>query len=133
VLTKKNRKKSRQQLEIENEIFRKGQNANSIALALGSLFKWGGLVGITYFSFRSIEVLAGNSTDAKILVGIIASVENKDLGLVLLNGLFCLLFFRERNLRKKKGDRVGARIRELEELLDPKRSSSKLHEGARKE
>lgn len=90
-------------------------------------------LGIGYFTWRSLEVLAGKDTTASILVQWLTSPE-KSGSTVTPFAVLSLLFFGwallERRLRRKTISRMGGRIAELEQTIDPERSSSGLtHDG----
>jgi hypothetical protein len=102
--------------------------AEAIASVLRSFFKWGGLVGIFYFLSRMVEDLAGQTTyaDVGIDVGILAEVGTSHFlawGLAVAAVLWALF---ERRLRRTTIERLTGRNRELEESIDPNRSSSNL-------
>ena len=80
-------------------------------------------LGLAYFAYKSVEVLAGKVT----LVDASLSVLKSGRGLPwLLVVLMFLWAFGERRLRLRKTRSMEAQIRALEEHIDPNRTSSGL-------
>lgn len=71
-MAKKNR--SREELEAENRYLRISKTADKIASVANSVIKWGGLVGIAYFTYQSIGILAGKNTSAEFKATIITDL-----------------------------------------------------------
>ena len=92
--------------------------------------RWLGLAVLAYFGYRSVDTLAGRTTLASIGVGI--SV----LGKVYISEAVAWLFgvtgigygLRQRALRHNVIARLSPAVREREQALDPKRTSSQLTE-----
>ena len=95
--------------------------------------RWLGLAVLAYFGYRSVDTLAGRTTLASIGVGI--SV----LGKVYISEAVAWLFgvtgigygLRQRALRHNVIARLSPAVREREQALDPKRTSSQLTERGR--
>jgi hypothetical protein len=98
--------------------------------ALAVLFRWAGLAAIAYFASQSIGYLAGQQTDATI--SIVVDFLTKTgcgitVGASLMTGLLGIAYGTyERQLRYRKVEYLQGRVRELETLLDPNRSTSGL-------
>lgn len=124
------KKKTRQELEIENGLLKRNRGVSAIASVLNNLIRWGGLVAIFYWMYRSVDTLSGKQTDAIFDVGIITSIT---ASVAFKNVLPWILAFlgvgyglKQRSLRKTTIERLQDRIRELEKHVDPGRSSSGL-------
>jgi hypothetical protein len=105
---------------------RRFEKFNLAAQVFHSLFKWGGLVCISYFLYRSIDTLAGKETVATILV---KAVANATISRTLSWGAalaFALLYFRQRKLRTDTIKHLAGQRKALELKHDPSRTSSRL-------
>lgn len=119
--------KTRPELVAENRLLRKQRIAESWALVLMALFKWGCFAYLGYCGYRSVAALAGTSTAADIVVAFIGEVKSGGKGLAWLLGALGILYgLLERGLRRKTIDRLGSRVKELEAAIDPRRTSSGL-------
>jgi len=95
--------------------------------------RWVGLAVLLYFCWRSVDALAGRTTLANIGVGV------KLLGKVYISQAVAWLFggcgvgygLRQRALRHSAIARLSPAVREREQALDPKRTSSELTERGR--
>jgi hypothetical protein len=86
--------------------------------------RYGGVVALGYFAFRSIESLAGRTTLADIFV-----MGNLQASVVVswAVGVGGVAYgWRQRRLRHTVNETLGVRVADLEQQLDSKRSSSKL-------
>jgi hypothetical protein len=85
-------------------------------------------LGCAYFGYLAIVALAGQQTDARFALSYFTSGDN-DYGLPWLVALVVIvLAFGERKLRLRKTRYLQGRIRELEQRVDPNRTSSGLLE-----
>ena len=83
-------------------------------------------LGLAYIGYLAIDSLAGKTTIANILLGYFTSKES-DFGLPwILAVVFAIWAILERRLRKRKTESMQSHIRELEQRLDPSRTSSGL-------
>ena len=100
----------------------------SIASVLNTLIRWTGLVLIAFFAYRSIDVLAGETTgaDIGISVGLLASVPVSQAVAWILGAGGMAFGLLERRLRKNTIERLQSRIKSLETQADPGRTSSLL-------
>jgi hypothetical protein len=85
-----------------------------------SFFKYGALVAVAYFSFLSVETLAGKTTIANVLLDLRTSLAY----VVGAGGLAYGAL--QRKLRRDTIQREHGRLKEYEQKLDPGRSSSQL-------
>lgn len=130
------KKKSREELEAEIKYLRKSKVADSIASVINSAIKWGGLVVISYISFRAIAVLAGKTTSANFAVSILTDIlssefltklSNLIIFLSMLSGICGIIYgIWQRKLRRDTIERLQKRNQELEHKLDSNRSTSML-------
>lgn len=88
----------------------------------------GGVLGVAYFLFRSIEAIAGQATSLSIIISLIlnAFFELKFAFAVTLAGGCAVWAIAERMLRHRKVANLSGRIKELEQSIDPNRTSSGL-------
>jgi p-aminobenzoyl-glutamate transporter AbgT len=87
---------------------------------------WAGVALIAYFAYLSIRVLAGQETFARIVVRFLADFRVNEY-VAYLFGIGGIVYgLGNRKLRKDNIERMAQRIKDLESLLDPRRSSSRL-------
>ena len=119
-------RRSRGQREADLRVERGARWAETIASVLKTAIAWGGAVWITYWMFRTVATLAGRQTGADIDVGFLADVKVSTALAWALTSMAGGVAVRERRLRKSTIERLSRRTEELEQRLDPKRSSSAL-------
>lgn len=120
--------KSKAELKSEIRYLNRYHIGNTIAAVLTSFFKYGSYAVIAYFAYASIDSLSGKVTWAKIFVQIVddlSTIHKLSIGFGLLGVLYG---WWQRHLRKNTIERFAPRTKELEQKIDPKRSSSKLTE-----
>jgi hypothetical protein len=93
---------------------------------LNNAICYGGLVGIFYFIYQSVAVLAGKATVADIGIKFLAELGISEALAWLLAGGGMLYGFGQRRLRKNTIERLQSRNQSLEQSLDPNRTSSRL-------
>jgi hypothetical protein len=83
---------------------------------------------ILWAGFRAVEVLAGQDTKVNVALALVftALVELKVAIFIALTGASTAWAVVERTLRHRKVEQMQARIHDLEQHLDPNRSSSNL-------
>lgn len=97
-----------------------------IARAATVLFRVGGAAVFAYCGMESVRALAGHMTFADIVVNVLGGFRiNTALAWVLGAGGM-VYGRRERSVRMKINERLGGRIKELEESIDRRRTSSRL-------
>ena len=117
-------KKSNQELRHGTQRFLAG--ADTVARIITAAFKWGALIGISYFGYRSIASLSGQITLANFAVQFLGNIKITHWLYLFLTGGGGTWAICERRLRLKKTAELGDRIKNLEKMLDGKRSSSML-------
>lgn len=122
------REKSKAQLQAENKALKSYHISTSIVSVINNLIRWGGLVGLGYELVQVVRAVAGKETTANILVKILANVTITQGVLTTVAAGSTVLYLKERSARRKAVQRLHPRIKELEEQIDPKRSSSTLTE-----
>ncbi len=90
------------------------------------LICWGGIVACFYCLYLIVDSLAGKTTATDIALKAITDLKLDRGVLYLLTGGTTLWAIRERKLRKKNTKHRSAHIKELEEHIDPNRTSSNL-------
>ncbi len=98
-----------------------------IAETVRTAIKWGGVAISAFFVYKAVGVLAGQTTEANILIKVLADFRVSEAVAWILAGSATAVAARTRQLGQKKSKRLGERIKELEERIDPDRSST-LHE-----
>lgn len=91
-----------------------------------SAFKWGAVSWIAYCFYLCILALAGKTTLAEIIIRFFANIGVSESLAYVLGGGGLIYGIRERRLRQRTVKRLQPRIQQLEEIIDPKRSSSGL-------
>jgi hypothetical protein len=119
-------KKSRATLEAENKLLRKYKISESIANAVNTVIKWCALVWIVRYGYLSIIALAGQITKADFGVNLLSNDAFAKIVMIIFAFAGMGYGLNERRLRKNTVESLSSRVRELEEMLDDKRSSSQL-------
>lgn len=88
--------------------------------------QWTGLVLVAYFSYRSIDTLAGRRTFAEIGVKILGNVTVSRGIITLLTGGGWAYGLAQRSLRRRNIERLAPAKNEVERRLDKNRTSSNL-------
>ena len=119
-------KKEREVTDIEIQLGKIDIITGAIVSVVNNMVKWGGLLGISYFVYRTIQSLAGEHTIANIAIRIITNLKiNQWLAYVIGIagiGYGCM----QKRSRKRTIEHLSERKEELEKMLDPKRTSSML-------
>ena len=119
------RNKSKAELEAEVRFLRRVHRSESFTVIATQFIKWGGLFGIAYVGYLSIAVLAGRATTASILVNFLGDLRTSQTVSWLLTAGGISYGAAQSKLRKQTEKRLGDRVKELEEQIDPRRSSSR--------
>lgn len=99
---------------------------DGLTVILRRLIKYGALVLIARYGFLSIQALAGRQTGASIALQVLANVTFSK-GVAWATAAGGVAYGEAQRRLKKKVIRSRAnRIQELEEMIDPQRSSSAL-------
>jgi hypothetical protein len=123
------KKATRAELEAEVKLLRRRRAAGSVASVLNNIIKWAGISIIAYFTYRSIDRLAGETTVADIGLRLIGNLKLSDAVAWILGGGGALYGLGERRLRRKAIERFARKQRKLEQGIDPQRMSSGLTES----
>ncbi len=116
--------------EAQRDHMEKVQSSSTVGAVLTSLIRWGGIVGVAYFAYGVIAVLAGKETHANIGISVMTSLSEsgtvkKFICTVIVVGAILWGWWQQR-LRRRNIRRMGDRKAELERRIDPKRKSSQL-------
>ena len=128
---KKDKNKNKAELIAELDILRSQRRASIMAPVLNNAIMWTGIVAVVFMAHLSIKALAGETTDANIVVDFMASATFSMTISVSFGAFGTIYGLRQRSLRRSTTGRQEGRIRELEELIDSKRSSSGLQKDGR--
>ncbi len=121
-------KRSRAELEAENRILRRGQRVTVVSGVANRLITVGGFVWIAHYVRDTLVALSGENTIADVAISFLGHVGVSE-SFAWMVAILCGGYgFAQRTMRRKNGTRLGKRIRELEEAIDPERSSSELRE-----
>lgn len=120
--------KSRAELLAENRALRTARRNEGVVSVANNIIRWGGVVLITRYIYMGIAALAGASTFADISVNFLGNLEIS--AVLAWSGAAGGIIYgmKQRKLKQDTIERTQARIRKLESIIDPKRSSSKLTE-----
>jgi hypothetical protein len=105
-----------------------GQRAETIVAFFRTAVRWGAVAYIVHEGRLAIDVLAGKTTDANLratLDWIFTAHADRWVAMAVAS-IMSGLYARERSLRKKVTKAQGNTIAELERLIDPDRSGSRL-------
>lgn len=122
------RSKTKAQLEAENKALKNYHISTAITSVINNLIRWGAIVGLGYELLQIVRAVAGKETTANILVKILANVTITQGILTAVAAGSTALYLKERSARRKVVQKFHPRIKELEEQIDLKRSSSTLTE-----
>jgi hypothetical protein len=108
-------------------------NITQLYRTIRTAIRVGGCVLIAYFAFRALESLGGQNTAVSLVVSLIldAFVELKFVLIVTLAGSAIAWAVAERWLRYRKVKQMQERIKRLETLIDPRRTTSGLTPAGR--
>lgn len=95
-----------------------------IGICLSKGIPWVGIVFIAREIRLAVSALAGQQTDANIIMKLMAEMRADQYIAYIFGAVGVGYGALEHRLRKKKEARMGHRLKELEEKLDPKRTSS---------
>lgn len=146
------KQKTKAQLQTELRLLRAHGIGNNVTKILRDTIMWGAILGITYFTYLSIDSLSGKTTQANIDIkatGSLALNEKQKpkkavtvtdeiltlhktvLTLALIFGVGGIAYARKQaKLRKDVIERYHPLIQEAEKIIDNKRSTSQLtHRG----
>jgi hypothetical protein len=126
IAVSKNNKKNRAELEAELKILKSVRRSEAYVVLGQSAIKYGGFVWMSYFAYLSLVALAGQTTFTSIVVDVLGGVKTStSLGWFV--GIAGAVYgFIQRSLRKDVVERLSGRIKQLEQEIDPRRSSSRL-------
>jgi hypothetical protein len=125
-VSSKQQKLSYADLQAENRLLRRDRNGGAIASVLNNLFKWTGVVILGYFTYQSIDSLAGKTTTADIGIKVFEDLKISDVIAAVATCSSVLYGLAQRKLRKSTIERLQGRIKKLEQSRDPSRTSSGL-------
>jgi hypothetical protein len=122
------KQKSLAELRAENRLLRRGNVAASITKVLKTAIKYGALVLVFRYLYLMVLALSGKTTFASIVISFIGNLTVSKALAYIFGGGGVLYGLGERHVRRKAVKRHGNRIKHLESLIDPNRSSSNLTE-----
>ena len=118
----------RSQINAGLEWAKYGKKWDTIGGIFNGLIRWGGVVACFYCLYLMIDALAGKTTATDIALNAITDLKLDERILYLLTSGTTFWAIRERKLRKKTIKDITAQKKELEEHIDPNRTSSNLTE-----
>ena len=125
-MARSKRKQNIVELEAEIRVLRGQRNKDRVVLLGGLLIRW----GFTFLMVRSIAatlaLFAGKATAATFILSVLANVGISHWAAWLVAVVAVFYGQRQGRLRKSTVEAVAARIKELEGMIDPRRSSSDL-------
>lgn len=120
------KRKSYEDLAAELKVLKRQKMGGGFASVINNMVLWGGICTIAYFTYKSIDSLAGQRTDANIGVVLLGSLKLSEVFAFLFGGGGVVYGWKERSLRKSTIERLQNRIKKLETSVDPNRTSSGL-------
>ena len=121
-------KKTRAQLEAENEYLKRGHLAESLAAFGSTAFKWGSLSFIFWCLQGMVVAIAGKQTFASVAFAFLTDIKIDRWSAYALASFGLAYGQQQRALRKRNISRFHRRIEEFETQADKGRSSSELTE-----
>lgn len=118
--------KTKAQLELENKLLRSDRTAQGVASVLRELIRWGGIALVAFFTYRSVDCLAGKVTSSNILFSVLTDLKANQYFGLLFGGGGIYYGYKQKKLRKDTVERLQSRIQVFEKYIDDRRSSSKL-------
>jgi hypothetical protein len=112
------------QAEIDERRFYK--TVDSVVAVVGTLFKCITLVIIVRYIYLAVVVLAGKSTFADVGFRVLGDIKISDSIAYLFGAGGVVYGVGERQLRRRNIERLSKEKNDLERLLDPNRTSSRL-------
>lgn len=128
-MSRRKKSKSKDELFAENQYLRKGNVATTVSSVLNNLMKYGMFCFISYCVYLSISSLAGETTTTDIGLEILSDISVSQIISIMAAGGTTAWGLGERQLRKNSVKSMEQRIKELEAMIDPERSSSGLLAG----
>lgn len=115
---------SKAELEAENRYLRRARTQRDAASVVNGAMRWGTLAFVAYMAKESVALLAGQSTTANLnFLGRL----DVSISIAWAVGLSGVAYgWWQRKLRRDTIERLEKRIAELETIVDPKRTSSRL-------
>lgn len=118
--------KTKKDLELENKYLRKSQFASNATLIIRDIIRYGALVLVGYFAYLSIDSLAGKTTLANLAMNVIGDLKIGEWFAYLFGASGIGYGLLQRRDRKATVSRLQGHTKEVEQVLDAKRSSSLL-------
>lgn len=129
----KKQKISREKLEADLKYLKKGKIAESVTSTISNIAKWLGIFGISIYVYKSLAVLSGKDTNANLNFAAILTTPEAPLipWAIAILGLIALISsmiygVSQKKLRQDNIAQLEGRIKDLEKMLDSKRTSSGL-------
>lgn len=97
----------------------------------GLAIRWGGAALIVKFGADAVMALAGHTTLADIAIKVFGGLKINTAVAWVLGAGGVVYGRREKTLRLKINDRLGNRVKELEQKIDRRRTSSQLTKSGR--
>lgn len=119
-------KRNKADRDADRNVRYKVERNGQIASVVNNLIRWGGLVAIVYFIAHTLQSFSGQTTLAAISVKLLGSLRANDAAAWIFGAGGMGWGWRERRLRRNVNKNLGGRVAELEGVIDPKRTSSKL-------
>jgi hypothetical protein len=108
--------------EFQLRIYKASVFGNLVSQA----FRWAGFLGLAYCLVLIVQALAGRYTFADIGLNLLGNITFSKGAAWVFGGGGIGMAWRERRLRHKVNETLGARVSELEQQIDSRRTSSKL-------
>ena len=118
--------KTKKQLEAELRSLKTGRSVEGWVTIILALIRWGAIVFIARYGFLSIQALAGRNTLTDIGINFLGKVEVA-VSIAWISAMLGVMYgLKQRKLRRDTVERLQNGNKQLENKLDPNRTSSKL-------
>lgn len=122
----RNKKKTYAEIEAELKFLKRSRRSDAIAAVGQAAFKYGAIVGVAYYGYKSVSALAGQATNANLMIELFGN-SHVAVAIGWTFGIGGIIYGRrQRSLRKDVIERLSGRIAAYEKEIDIRRSSSRL-------
>lgn len=119
-------RRSREQLEAELRVLRNRRLSDGWASVANNVVRWGGILGIVYYTAQAVQSLAGQQTAAALILQWPTEYKVHVAIPWITAVAFVAYGLLQRYLKNRTVRELHQYIKELEQRVDPKRSSSGL-------
>lgn len=119
-------KRTKEELQAENEFLKRGGYAESVSKVLQTGIRFGALAFSVWCLNDAIVSFAGKTSDANVLIQFLTDIQVSNALAWVFGGGGVLYGYKQRSLNGKTVERLQPRIEQLETSFDRNRTSSGL-------